>query len=114
MDQIALQPDALAGSVIPASLTIQPFRVRAVDAPLSRPHPTAGGNLTSAPLVLLDLQTREGIVGRACVFCYAAMALAPVAKPTEALGEMLAGRAVAPVAIERALRRRGLFHDRHQ
>ena len=36
-------------------LRIKSFRIRAVDAPLSRPHPTAGGSVTSAPLVLLDL-----------------------------------------------------------
>ena len=37
---------------------------RAVDVPLARPHLTAGGAVNSMPLVLTDLLTEEGVVGR--------------------------------------------------
>ena len=39
-------------------------RARPLDLPLSTPIATAQAPLTSAPLVLLDAQTDQGIVGR--------------------------------------------------
>ena len=44
-----------------APLTIRGLNVRAVRVPLSRPHPTAGGTVSEAPLVLVDLLTEEGV-----------------------------------------------------
>jgi hypothetical protein len=38
--------------------------VRAVRVPLPRAHPTAGGTVAEVPLVLVDLATNEGAVGR--------------------------------------------------
>jgi hypothetical protein len=35
-----------------------------VNVPLPKPLLTAGGAVTSAPLVLIDLETRAGVVGR--------------------------------------------------
>lgn len=95
-----------ASSDASGRLTISRLRPRAVNPPLPTPHPTAGGNLTSAPLVLLDLETREGLVGRAYVFVYTPMMLAPVVSLVQSLGEVLAGTSAAPTAIERSLQTR--------
>src|SRR6478752_8947925 len=41
---------ALTLEEILQSLTIRKIRARAVNVPLAKPHPTAGGNVVSAPL----------------------------------------------------------------
>jgi hypothetical protein len=45
-------------------LKIKSVKARAVNVPLSAPHPIAGRTVTSAPLVLIDLHTDCGITGR--------------------------------------------------
>ena len=44
-----------------AKLTIE--GLRAIDVEMERPVQTSGGEIRSAPLVLMDLRTREGVVG---------------------------------------------------
>jgi mandelate racemase len=89
-----------------APLTIRGLNVRAVRVPLSQPHPTAGGTVSEAPLVLVDLLTEEGIVGSAYVFCYTPLALEPVARLVTNLEAVIAGMTLAPLALERALQAR--------
>jgi mandelate racemase len=73
---------------------------------MRRPLRTAGGLVGTAPLVLLDLDTEEGITGRAYVFCYTPLALRPVVQLLEALGAALAGQPAVPLEIDRALQQR--------
>jgi len=80
-------------------LKIKSVRARAVNVPLSAPHPTAGGTVTSAPLVLIDLHTDGGVTGRSYLFCYTAFAVAPVAALVESFGELIAGDALAPLEL---------------
>ena len=91
---------------VPAALTVRALRARAVDVPMTRPLRTAGGVVSTAPLVLVDLETAEGVAGTSYVFCYTPLALAPVARLVEGLAPMLAGQPAAPFEIERALQRR--------
>ena len=56
-------------------LTLRSLDVRAVNAPLARAVRTASGNIETAPLVLLDLVTDEGVTGTSYVFCYTPVAL---------------------------------------
>jgi len=44
-----------------------------------------------APLLLLDLQTNSGIVGRAYLFAMGIQHLAPIAKLVEAMTQMVEG-----------------------
>jgi mandelate racemase len=85
------------------SLTIRGLHVRPVNVPMARPLVTSGGTVASAPLVLVDLQTEEGVVGRAYVFCYTALALAPTARLLKALEVLVKGEAVAPLALAQKL-----------
>ncbi len=87
-------------------LTIQGLRARAVNVPMQRPLQTSGGTVTTAPLVLIDIQTAEGIVGSSYVFCYTPLALKPVAQLLTDLGETLKGEGVAPFTIEQKLQKR--------
>src|SRR3954452_12045846 len=89
-----------------APLTVRGLNVRAVRVPLSRPHATAGGTVTDAPLVLVDLLTDAGITGSAYVFCYTPLALSPVARLVTNLESVVAGMTFAPLAIERELQAR--------
>lgn len=79
--------------------------VRPVNVPLARPLQTGGGAVTTAPLVLVDLQTDVGITGSAYVFCYTPLALGPVARLIENLNEVVAGEALAPLDLEARLQR---------
>jgi mandelate racemase len=87
-------------------LAVQAVRVRAVAAPMKRPLATSTGSIGVAPLLLVDLETDGGLVGRAYLFGIGQHNLAPIAKLVEAMGEMLKGDAIAPLDLERKLRAR--------
>ena len=86
-----------------ASLTISGLQARAVNVELERPVQTSGGEIPTAPLVLVDLQTEEGTTGRAYVRSYTTLALEPLRRLVENLGKTLEGDALAPLEIERKL-----------
>ncbi|AEV82610.1 mandelate racemase [Actinoplanes sp. SE50] len=85
--------------------TIAAVRARAVDLRLDRPVETAGGVMATTPLVLIDVHTRDGVVGRSYVRCYTPLALGPLASLVGAVGEALVGSSAAPLTAERAMRR---------
>src|SRR6476469_7008862 len=87
-------------------MKITEIRSRAVAAPMRRPLTTSTGALTNAALLLIDLQTDAGVVGRSYLFSPGQHALPAIAKLVEAMAEMLKGDEVAPFDIERKLRAR--------
>ncbi|MEO8717769.1 MAG: enolase C-terminal domain-like protein [Burkholderiales bacterium] len=87
-------------------MKIQSICARAVAAPMRRPLATSTGALTVASLLLLDLQTDDGIVGRSYLFGIGQHNLKPIAALVEAMAEMLKGDEVAPFDIEKKLRAR--------
>jgi mandelate racemase len=87
-------------------LVIRKIKARAVNAPMARPVKTAVGSISSAPLVLIDVLTEEGIEGRSYIFAYTGMALRPLVQLIEELAEELSGTPVAPVEQLRAFDRR--------
>ena len=87
-------------------LTLHSLNVRAVNVPLSPCIETAGGTINSAPLVLIDLLTNEGVTGRSYLFCYTPLALTPLAHLVANLEPVLKGSAVAPLSMERTLQQR--------
>lgn len=86
--------------------TVSALRARAVNVPLPKPLLTAGGSVTSAPLVLIDLETSAGVVGRAYLFCYTALALRATRALLEDLAPVVAGMPLAPRAIAAQLHAR--------
>ena len=78
------------------NLRIQSVVVRAVAAPMRRPLQTSTGAVSVAPLLLVDLRTSQGIVGRSYLFAIGRNNLRPLAALVEAMGEMLRGDPVAP------------------
>ena len=87
-------------------LRIKSVRVRAVAAPMKRPLATSTGAVSVAPLLLIDLHTDAGIVGRSYLFAIGRTNLKPIAALVEGMAEMLKGDAVAPFDIEAKLRKR--------
>lgn len=79
------------------TLTVRDLKVRAVDAPLERPIRTASGTIPRAPLVLIDVQTEEGVVGRAYLFVYTPATLKPLVAFLANIEDMIKGKPVAPV-----------------
>ena len=49
-------------------MKIRSIRARAVAAPIKRPLATSVGTVSAAALMLLDLETDAGIVGRSYLF----------------------------------------------
>ena len=76
--------------------TIQSLRVRPVLAPMPRPLRTASGAIPAAPLVLIDVQTDQDVVGRAYIFCYTPLVLKPLCSFLDNLGSLIVGKPVAP------------------
>ncbi len=86
-------------------LIIRELHARAVKVPMARPLHTSGGSVTMAPLVLIDLQTEEGITGCSYLFCYAPFVLEPMVKLLHALNDVIRGEVVAPLTIEEKLQK---------
>src|SRR5688572_23912634 len=73
---------------------------------MRRPLQTSTGAVSMAPLLLVDLKTSGGIVGRSYLFAISKSHLKPLAAVVEAMAEMIAGDALAPFEIEKKLRAR--------
>jgi mandelate racemase len=86
-----------------ADLRIRSLKARAVMAPMRRPLATASGSITRAPLVLVDLETHQGVTGIAYIFSPNPVALKPLVVLLQELLPLIEGRAVAPAALERHL-----------
>ena len=89
-----------------AKLTIRGLRTRAVRVPLRRPLGTSGGTIAHAPLVLIDLETEEGVPGRAYLFAYSDVGARALRQLLAGIVEMVRGEPVAPVAIAKRLHAR--------
>jgi mandelate racemase len=85
-------------------MKIKSIRVRAVSAPVKKPLVTSIATVSSAALLLIDLQTDDGVTGRSYLFGVGKHNLAPIAKLVEAMAEMIKGDEVSPFDLERKLR----------
>src|SRR3954462_11198690 len=87
-------------------MRITNIKCRAVAAPMKRPLATSVATLTASALLLIDLETDAGIVGRSYLFGMGKHNLPPIAKLVEAMAEMVKGDEVAPLDLECKLRAR--------
>jgi mandelate racemase len=63
---------------------------------MPRPLRTASGAIPQAPLVLIDVQTDQDVVGRAYVFCYTPLMLKPISTILNEIDGLIVGKPVAP------------------
>jgi mandelate racemase len=86
-------------------LTLRGIEARAVVLPLSRPIVARIATMDAWPLVLIDLATEEGVVGRAYLEPYTPQAARYLVAMLHDLGRALAGRRVAPLELYEAARK---------
>ncbi len=84
-------------------LTIRKLQCTPVNVPLATPIRTASGDVTHAPLILLDLITEEGIEGRGYLFTYTPLALKSVCSLIDELAQLLKGATCSPHDVESML-----------
>ncbi len=73
---------------------------------MSRPLGTSAATVRAAPLLLIDLETDQGITGRAYLFCYVPSAAPAIARVMEDVLAAVKRDRVAPVDIAAKLARR--------
>ena len=88
---------------IPLSITLRRVRTRAVKVPIRRPPISASGAIPEAPLVLIDLETSEGVTGRSYVFAFASWALAPIVACVQSAFELVKDAPLAPLDVAATL-----------
>jgi len=87
------------------ALTLHSIRARPVVLPLQRPIVARIATMTEWPLILIDLQTAEGVAGRSYLEPYTAKAMRYLIPALQDLGEALKGHSVAPVDLHAAARK---------
>lgn len=84
-------------------LLISAVRARSVNVPLEFPVKTSVGTVATAPLVLIDMETNAGLVGRSYVFTYTPLALEATRQMVQALGQAIERQPVAPFDLDTLL-----------
>src|SRR5690349_15418977 len=87
------------------ALTLQSVDVRAVVLPLRRPIVSKVGEYRDWPMVLIDLYTREGVIGRSYLEPYLKDAMRPIAQVIQILSTAYNGNRLAPLDAFQANRR---------
>jgi len=87
-------------------LTVRAVRATAVEVPLNFVLGTSQGALRRVPLLLVDVDTEEGISGRTWLFCYVRAAAPAIASILGEVEAQTKGQAVAPDALGSRLARR--------
>jgi mandelate racemase len=95
------------------SIKITGFRARPVAAPLKYPPRPASGAIDKAALVLIDIETDQGITGCTYLFTFAESMLKPTVDCFNAVCELIVGEQVSPLDLEQKLRKHFTLYDTH-
>jgi mandelate racemase len=87
------------------TLTLKSVRARPVVLKLKRPVAARIAMLTEWPLILIDLHTAEGVIGRAYLEPYIPKSMRYLIPALHDLDEMLKGRRLAPIEFYEAARK---------
>src|SRR3954468_16605486 len=80
-------------------LTVRNIRAVGVEVPMTYALGTSRGAITKAPLLLIDVETDEGVTGRSYLFCYVRDAAAGIAGMLHEVLRVTQGDCVAPVDL---------------
>jgi mandelate racemase len=80
-------------------LTIRAIRSIGVEVPMTYALGTSRGVITKAPLLLIDLETEEGVTGRSYLWCYFPAAMPAIAKILEEVARVVEGEPLAPADL---------------
>ena len=87
-------------------LTIREVKTSAVEVPMTYPLGTSAATVRRAPLLLIDLETEEGVTGRTYLFCYRPSLPRAVDVVLRDAVVLVKGETVAPLDIAAKLARR--------
>jgi len=87
-------------------LTLRALRARGVEVPMKRPLGTSAATLRSAPLLLIDLETEEGVTGHSYLFCYLPAAAPAISALIGEIERTAKGERVSPAELWGKLARR--------
>lgn len=85
-----------SGSAAVSELTIRAVTTRAVRVPMTFPLGTSAAVVREAPLILVDVTTEEGIVGRCYLFAYTRSGAQAIAAHLHDAVDLVRGRKMAP------------------
>jgi mandelate racemase len=87
-------------------LTVRGLRTTPVLVPMTYALGTSAARLTEVPLLLIDLETEEGITGRTYLFCYRPAGARAIALLIEDAVTLIKGKPVCPADVAAGLARR--------
>ncbi len=87
----------------PERLTVRAIRAVGVEVPMTFTLGTSLGTIARAPLLLIDLETEEGVTGRAYLWSYFRQAMPAIASVLNAVAETVKGDVVAPADLSAKL-----------
>ena len=87
-------------------LTVRAIRATPVEVPLNFVLGTSKGAVRPAPLLLIDLETEEGVTGRSYLFCYLRAAAPAIVSLLGEVERVAKGERVDPAALWAKLARR--------
>jgi mandelate racemase len=90
---------------MPEKLSFRSIDVRCVAVPLRRPIASKVGQFTDWPMILIDITTEEGVVGRSYLEPYLKDAVRYIVPAIRDLAASLAGKQLAPLDCFQASRR---------
>jgi mandelate racemase len=82
-------------------LKVRAIRCVAVEIPMTYALGTSRGTLTKAPLLLIDLETEEGITGHSYIWCYFPAVLPALTRIIAEVERVVVGSNVAPLDLWR-------------
>ena len=88
------------------TLTIRGLRATGVAVPMTYALGTSRTTITTAPLLLIDLDTEEGVTGHAYLFCYLPAAAPAIARLLDEVLSLTKGERIAPVDLWARLAKR--------
>lgn len=89
-----------------STLRIRGVTLTPVEVPLKLALGTSADNIRTAPLLLIDLHTEEGIDGNAYLFCYRRSGMKAIAAVLQDAVDQLHGRSAEPLTLAATLSRR--------
>lgn len=95
-----------AASAAGLRLRLRSVHWTAVEVPMRYVLGTSADALRAAPLLLVEVQTEEGVTGRSYVFCYRRSGARSIAQVLDDAAALVRGDEVAPLAIGAKLQRR--------
>ena len=81
------------------SLTVRAIRATPVEVPPNFVLGTSQGAFLRVPLLLIDVDTEEGVTGRSYLFCYLRAAAGAIINLIDDMEELVEGEHVDPVAL---------------